>query len=126
LSKPRLLVNIRRISNIQHSSSLTISTPESVGVDVPAYTSASSEHVESLFSTAGLILIGKRSSLTQDKLNMIVCIHDNFELIVAAAANDGGSLKLIDSATTPTIVRVTLSTKAARSTAAIVQDRHGN
>jgi len=29
---------------------------------------------------------GKRSSLTPDKLNMIVFIHDNFDMIVESAA----------------------------------------
>jgi hypothetical protein len=43
--------------------------------------SASSVPVECLFSTAGLILNGKRSSLTPDKLNKIVFLHDNFKLI---------------------------------------------
>lgn len=42
--------------------------------------------VESLFSTAGLVMNGKRSSLTPDKLNMIVFIHDNFDMIVESAA----------------------------------------
>ena len=51
-------------------------------------TYASSVHVESLFSTAGPLLNRKRSSLTPDKLNVIVFIHDNFEWIVEAAAND--------------------------------------
>ena len=49
-------------------------------------TSASSVPVESLFSTAGLILNGIRSSLTPDKLNKIVFIHDNFDMIVQSAA----------------------------------------
>jgi len=49
-------------------------------------TRTSSVPVESRFSTAGLILNGKRSSLTQDKLNMIVFIRENFEPIVEAAA----------------------------------------
>ena len=44
--------------------------------------SASSVPVECLFSTAGLILNGKRSSLTPDKLNKIVFLHDNFNLIM--------------------------------------------
>jgi len=43
--------------------------------------SASSVPVECLFSTAGLILNGKRSSLMPDKLNKIVFLHDNFTLI---------------------------------------------
>jgi len=43
--------------------------------------SASSVPVECLFSTAGLILNSKRSSLTPDKLNKIVFLHDNFKLI---------------------------------------------
>ena len=62
-------------------------------------TNASSVHVESLFSTAGLLLNRKRSSLTSEKLKMIVFIHDDFERIVEALANDtaeNGSLKVID------------------------------
>ena len=51
-------------------------------------TNASSVPVENLFSTAGLKLNRKRSSLTPDKLKMIVFIHDNFERIVEAAVND--------------------------------------
>jgi len=43
--------------------------------------SASSVPVECLFSTAGLILNGKRSSLKPDKVNKIVFLHDNFNLI---------------------------------------------
>jgi hypothetical protein len=43
--------------------------------------SASSVPVECLFSTAGLILNGKRSSLRPDKINKIVFLHDNFDLI---------------------------------------------
>jgi len=60
-------------------------------------TGASSVPVESLLSTAGLILNGQCCSLTHDKLNMIVFIHDNCELIVEAAVNgtdDDGSLKV--------------------------------
>lgn len=49
-------------------------------------TSASSVPVESLFSTAGLVMNGKRSSLNPDKLNKIVFIHDNFDMIVESAA----------------------------------------
>jgi hAT family C-terminal dimerisation region len=49
-------------------------------------TSASSVPVESLFSTAGLVMNGKQSSLSPDKLNKIVFIHDNFDMIVEAAA----------------------------------------
>jgi len=74
--------------------------------------SASSVHVESLLSTAEFILNGKRSSLTQDKLNMIVFIHDNFELIVEAAAqgiDDDSSLKVMDSDTAPAIQLVHFS-----------------
>ena len=54
--------------------------------------------VESLISTTGLILNGKRSSVTPDKLTKIVFIHDNFDRIAGAASNDtaeGGSLKVI-------------------------------
>jgi hypothetical protein len=43
--------------------------------------SASSVPVECLFSTAGLILNGKRSSLEPDKVKKIVFLHDNFNLI---------------------------------------------
>ena len=43
--------------------------------------SASSVPVESLFSTAGLVLNGKRSSLSPEHLNKIVFIHDNFKVI---------------------------------------------
>jgi len=63
---------------------------------------------------------GKSSYLTQDKLNLIVCIHDTFEMIVEAAANgtdDDGSLKVMDTATTP--ATITPSSVAARRTAAM-------
>ena len=83
-------------------------------------TSASSVPVESLFSTTGLILNGKRCSLTPDELNMIVFIHDNFDRIVEAAANDtaeDGGLKVIDRHSTTASAAVTLSTEAAPSTA---------
>ena len=46
--------------------------------------SASSVPVESLFSTAGLVLNGKRSSLSPEHLNKIVFIHDNFKVISAS------------------------------------------
>ena len=37
--------------------------------------------VEQLFSTAGLILNGKRSQLSPFRMNMICCVHDNYKLI---------------------------------------------
>ena len=37
--------------------------------------------VECLFSTAGLILNGKRSSLSPYRMNMICFVHDNFKLV---------------------------------------------
>ena len=37
--------------------------------------------VESMFSVTGLIANHRRSSLSPDKLNRIVFIHDNFNLI---------------------------------------------
>lgn len=43
--------------------------------------SAASVPVECLFSTAGLIVNGKRSSLQPDKLNKIVFLHDNFNIV---------------------------------------------
>ena len=40
--------------------------------------------VRRLFSTAGLVLNGKRSSLSPEHLNKIVFIHDNFKVISAS------------------------------------------
>jgi hypothetical protein len=37
--------------------------------------------VECLFSTAGLILNGKRSSLSPFCMNMVCFVHDNFKLV---------------------------------------------
>jgi len=50
--------------------------------------SASSVPVECLFSTAGLILNGKRSSLMPDKLNKVVFLHDNYDLIMESLDAD--------------------------------------
>jgi len=36
---------------------------------------------EQLFSTAGLMLNGKRSQLSPFRMNMICCVHDNYKLI---------------------------------------------
>jgi len=49
-------------------------------------TSASSVPVESLFSTTGLVLNSRRSSLKPDKLNKTVFMHDNFQLIADYAS----------------------------------------
>ena len=45
--------------------------------------SAGSVPVECLFSTAGLICNGKRSSLCPSKLNKICFLHDNLEYILS-------------------------------------------
>jgi len=37
--------------------------------------------VEQLFSTAGLILIGKSSQLSQFRISMIGFVHDNYKLV---------------------------------------------
>ena len=42
---------------------------------------SSSVLMESLFSTTGLVLNSRRSSLKPDKLNKTVFVHDNFQLI---------------------------------------------
>jgi hypothetical protein len=44
--------------------------------------SAASVPVECLFSTAGIIMNGKRSSLKPDKLDKIVFLHNNFKYII--------------------------------------------
>jgi len=43
--------------------------------------SASSVDVECMFSTAGLVLNGKRSSLTAHSADKLIFIHDNFYLM---------------------------------------------
>jgi len=77
--------------------------------------------VECLFSTTWLILNGKRNSLTPDNLELIVFIHDNFDRIFEAAANDtvkDGSLKVIYSHSA-TAASATTSTETPQSIVAI-------
>ena len=47
-------------------------------------TSASSVPVESLFSITGLLLNSRRSSLSPSKVNKLVFLHDNFDLITTS------------------------------------------
>jgi hypothetical protein len=49
--------------------------------------SASSVPVECLFSTAGLICNTKRSSISPEKLNRIIFLHDNFEYVKDVITN---------------------------------------
>ena len=43
--------------------------------------SPGSAPVEQLFSTAGLILNGKRSQLSPFRMNMMCFVHDNYKLV---------------------------------------------
>jgi len=53
-------------------------------------TSASSVPVESLFSITGLLLNSRRSSLNPSKVNKLVFLHDNFDLITTSKSAELG------------------------------------
>ena len=44
--------------------------------------SSSSVPVECMFSTFGLISNGKRSSISPEKMNRVLFIHDNFDFML--------------------------------------------
>jgi len=52
--------------------------------------------VEQLFSTAGLILNGKRSQLSPSWMNMICFVHDNYKLVLMGQLENTVSERTLD------------------------------